>query len=40
MIIGTLVVATVASLLSPAGRQAAIDARLAKDAERAKSDTE
>ncbi len=40
VIIGTLVVATVASLLSPAGRQAAIDARLAKDAERAKSDTE
>jgi tellurite resistance protein TerC len=38
VIIGTLVVATVASLLSPAGRQAAIDARLAKDAERARSD--
>ncbi|MET1035729.1 MAG: TerC family protein, partial [Arthrobacter sp.] len=40
VILGTIVIATAASLLSPAGKKAAIDARLAQDIERAKSDVD
>jgi tellurite resistance protein TerC len=40
VILGTIVIATVASLLSPAGKKAAMDARLAKDIERARADVD
>ncbi|MEE1620182.1 TerC family protein [Zafaria sp. Z1313] len=40
VILGTIVVATVASLVSPAGRRAAMDARLQKDIESVRSDAE
>lgn len=37
MIVGTIVVAVVASLLSPAARRAKIDARLEEDAKKSMS---